>query len=78
LDENSEKYLQKCNEKNQEPDTTKLVGLAREDILNFFYKSQIYQFISGKWVTNFFESNFKGQRLIFDLIDYPENKIVAK
>ncbi|MFL2829988.1 MAG: DNA-directed RNA polymerase subunit beta [Candidatus Puniceispirillales bacterium] len=78
LDENSEKYLQECNEKNQEPDTTKLVGMAREDILNFFYKSQIYQFNSDQWVTNFSESNFKGQRLNFDLIDYSKNEVVAK
>ena len=53
LDENSEKYLQECNEKNQEPDTTKLVGMAREDILNFFYKSQIYQFNSGRWAVSY-------------------------
>ena len=78
LDENSEKYLQECDEKNQEPDKTKLVGMAREDILNFFYKSQIYQFNSDQWVTNFSESNFKGQRLNFDLIDYSKNKVVAK
>ncbi len=78
LDENSEKYLQECNEKNKEPDTTKLVGMAREDILNFFYKSQIYQFNSDQWVTNFSESNFKGQRLKFDLIDYSKNEVVAK
>ena len=78
LDEKSEKYLQECNEKNQEPDTTKLVGMAREDILNFFYKSQIYQFNSDQWVTNFSESNFKGQRLNFDLIDYSKNEVVAK
>ena len=78
LDDNSEKYLQECNEKNQEPDKTKLVGMAREDILNFFYKSQIYQFNSDQWVTNFSESNFKGQRLNFDLIDYSKNEVVAK
>ena len=78
LDENSENYLQECNEKNQEPDTTKLVGMAREDILNFFYKSQIYQFNSDQWVTDFSESNFKGQRLNFDLIDYSKNEVVAK
>ena len=78
LDENSEKYLQECNEKNQEPDTSKLVGMAREDILNFFYKSQIYQFNSDQWVTDFSESNFKGQRLNFDLIDYSKNEVVAK
>ena len=78
LDNNSEKYLKECNEKNQEPDRGKLIGMTREDILNFFYQSQAYQLNSQKWTTKFFEGNYKAQRLTYDLIDYSKNKIVAE
>ena len=78
LDDNSEKYLKECNEKNQEPDRGQLMGMTREDILNFFYKSQAYQLNSQKWTTKFFEGNYKAQRLIYDLIDYSKNKVVAE
>jgi len=78
LDDNSEKYLKECHEKNQEPDKTQIFGMTREEILNFFYQSQIYNFETDKWVTKFFESNFKGQRLNFDLVDSSKNMVVAK
>ncbi len=78
LDDNSEKYLKECNEKNQEPDRDQLIGMTREDILNFFYQSQTYQFNSQKWTTKFFEGNYKAQRLSHDLIDYSKNKVVAE
>ncbi len=78
LDDNSEKYLKECHKKNQEPDRNQLIGMTREDILNFFYQSQTYKLNSDKWVTEFLESNYRGQRLKFDLVDSTNNKIVAK
>ena len=77
LDENSEKYLKECKEKEQEPDRTKLIGMTREDILNFFYENQIYKFKSNNWTTDFIENQYKGVRLNFDLIDSKTGKVVA-
>ena len=78
LDDESEKYLKESIKNNKEPDRTKLIGMTREDILNYFYDSQIYKFNAGKWVTDFIADNYKGQRLNFDLVDAKKNKIVAK
>ena len=78
LDNNSEEYLKECNEKNLEPDRTQLIGMTREDILKYFYRSQTYQLKSEKWVTEFFADNYKSQRLNFDLIDASKNKTLAK
>ena len=78
LDDNSEEYLKECKEKNLEPDRTQLIGMTREDILKYFYRSQTYQLKAEKWVTEFFADNYKNQRLNFDLIDASKNKILAK
>ena len=78
LDENSEKYLKECQEKQEEPDRTKLIGMTREDILNFFYESQIYKLESNSWTTDFIESHYKGLRLNFDLINAKTGKVVAE
>ncbi|MDC6451690.1 DNA-directed RNA polymerase subunit beta [Alphaproteobacteria bacterium] len=78
LDENSEKYLKECQEKQEEPDRTKLIGMTREDILNFFYKCQTYKLKSNKWTTDFIENNYKGLRLNFDLINAKTGKVVAE
>ncbi len=78
LDNNSEEYLKECNEKNQEPDRTQLIGMTREDILKYFYRSQKYHLKEEKWITEFFADNYKSQRLNFDLIDASKNEILAK
>ena len=78
LDDESEKYLQDCLKKNQEPDRAELSGLTREDILNFFYEKDIYNYENDCWVTEFKEDFFKGKKLDFDLINSSNGKIVAK
>ena len=78
LDDVSEKYLKECIKNNKEPDRTKLIGMTREDILNYFYDTQTFKFNEDKWVTEFIADNYKGQRLNFDLVDAKKNKIVAK
>ena len=77
LDDSSESYLKKCIEKNEEPDRTQLVGMGREEILNFFYDTQIYGYKSNKWTMKFSAENYKGQRLIFDIVDASNGSIVA-
>ena len=78
LDDESEKYLKECIKNNIELDRTKLIGMTREDILNFFYNTQIFELNSDKWVSEFVANNYKGQRLDFDLVDAKKNKVVAK
>ena len=77
LDDNSESYLKQCNEKNEDPDRTQLVGMGREEILNFFYDAQIYQYKANKWTTKFSAENYKGQRLSFDIVDASSDSIIA-
>ena len=77
LDDSSESYLKQCNEKNEEPDRTQLVGMGREEILNFFYDTQTYEYKSNKWTTKFSAENYKGQRLIFDIVDASNDRIIA-
>ncbi len=78
LDDESEKYLKECIKNNIELDRTKLIGMTREDILNYFYNTQIFELNSDKWVSEFVANNYKGQRLDFDLVDAKKNKVVAK
>ncbi len=78
LDNNSEDYLKECREKNLEPDRTQLIGMTRENILKYFYRSHTYQLKSEKWITEFFADNYKSQRLNFDLIDASKNEVLAK
>ena len=78
LDDNSENYLKDCHKKNEDPDRTQLIGLTREDILNYFYETQDYKLKSGKLITNFIANHYKGQRLNYDLVDASTNKTVAK
>ncbi len=78
LDDNSEKYLKECIKNNKDPDRNQLIGMTREDILDYFYDSQIFEFKADKWVTEFVSDNYKGLRLNFDLVDAKKNKVVAK
>ena len=78
LEDESEKYLKECIKDNKEPDRNQIIGMTREDILNYFYDSQTFKFDAEKWVTKFIADNFKSQRLNFDLIDAKQNKVVAK
>ena len=78
LDDTSDKYLKECIKNKQEPDRTNILGMTREDILNYFYDTQLFKFNSDKWVTDFLIDNYRGQRLNFDLVDATKNKVVAK
>ena len=78
LDDESEKYLKECIKNNKVPDRNKLIGMTREDILNYFYEAQTFKFNADKWVTDFIADNYKGHRLNFDLVDAKKNKVVAK
>ena len=78
LEESSEKHLKDCIKNNKEPERDRLVGMTREDILDYFYDQQIFKFENDKWTTNFLADNYKGQRLNFDLIDSDKNMVVGK
>ncbi len=78
LNDESHEYLKESIKNNQELDRSKLLGMSREEILNYFYGSQIYNLESEKWTTEFIEDNYKGQRLNFDLVDSKKAKVVAK
>ena len=68
LDDDSEKYLKDCLDQNQEPDRNQLSGMTREDILNFFYEKEIYNYKNNNWITDFKEDYFKGRKIDYDLV----------
>src|SRR6056300_47346 len=78
LDEDSEKYLKDCLDQNQEPDRNQLSGMTREDILNFFYEKEIYNYENDNWIIDFKEDNFKGRKLDYDLVNSSNGEIIAK
>src|SRR6056300_869734 len=78
LDDDSEKYLKDCKQKNQDPDRTQLFGMTRENILNFFYEKEIYNYENDNWIIDFKEDNFKGRKLDYDLVNSSNGEIIAK
>ena len=78
LDDDSEKYLKDCKQKNQDPDRTQLVGMSREDILNYFYDKEIYKRRENGWEIEFNSESFKGQKIDFDLVDSSNGNTLAK
>ena len=77
LNEESEKYLEKCVAENIEPDRTKVNGLSRESILNTFYDITSYSRTKSGWKTKFVAERFRGARLANDLINAKTGKPVA-
>ncbi len=75
--ENSESYLKECEEKKTQPDRLKINGMSKEEILNFFYKSELILNTSKGWIANFNPEKYKNQRLKFDLINSEDGSVVA-
>ena len=78
LDEASEAYLAECEKEGIEPERTKVNGLSREAILNYFYDAVAYKRSKKGWRTAFDASLMRGARLNHDLVNADTGKVVAK
>ncbi len=77
LSEESEKYSKECIEQKIEPDRKKLIGMTREEILNFFYKSEKITKTEKGWITEFNPQKYRNQKLNFDLINADDGTVIA-
>lgn len=72
----TDEYIKGLN--GEKPDSEMVNGMSKEEILNTFYKEVEYRRVSNGWAVPFNKQEFKGIRLMEDLIDAKTGKIVAK
>ena len=77
LSEEAEKHFEECIEKEIDPDRTKLIGMTREEILNYFYKTEKILKTDKGWVSEFNPQKYRNQKLNFDLINAEDGSVVA-
>jgi DNA-directed RNA polymerase subunit beta len=71
----------KRNEKRlrgEEFDPSDATGMSREELLNYFYQVKLFKQIKQHWKTDFIPDEWKGERLIDDLIDASTNQVVVE
>ena len=77
-DEKSAKYRSECLKNGKEIDYTKINGLSQEKLFSYFYeKTQLTKKDKG-WEFEYFEKDFIGNKLDFDLINSVNGKVYAK
>ncbi len=77
-DEKSAKYRNECLKNGKEIDYTKINGLSQESLFSYFYeKTQLIKKDKG-WEFEYFEKDFIGNKLDFDLINSDNGKVYAK
>ena len=77
MNEESEAYIKSCKDDGIEPERTKVNGLSRQDILNYFYNTVTYSSHKKGWQTDFDTSRLRGARLGYDLVDAKTGKVVV-
>ncbi len=78
LDEESEKYLEDCKINETPIDQEKLSGLSSENILNIFYDKEVYINDKNGWKTAFSPEMTRPAKLVRDLIDAKNGKVMVK
>ena len=70
-------YQATCAESGEDVDPGRIVGMARDEILQEFYKTVTYKRAKEGWSYEFNADALKGNMLARDLIDAKTNKVVA-
>jgi DNA-directed RNA polymerase subunit beta len=70
-------YQATCAESGEAVDPGRIVGMARDEILQEFYKTVTYKRAKEGWSYEFNADALKGNMLARDLIDAKTNKVVA-
>ncbi len=73
----TEEYLKICKEQKISPERTKLYGMTKEEILNFFYESKSLELSENGWISEFIPEKLKNTKLKFDLINASDGSVVA-
>ncbi len=70
-------YQAACAESGDEVDPGRIIGMARDEILQEFYETVTYQRKGDGWSYEFNAEALKGNKLTRDLIDAKSNEVVA-
>ncbi len=54
-----------------------MFGMTKEEILNFFYDSQMFELKDVGWVSEFNQDKLKNTKLKFDLVNADDGNVVA-
>ena len=73
----TEEYINSCKDKKVLPERSKMFGMTKEEILNFFYGTQSFELQKAGWVSEFNYEKFKGSKLKFDLVNADDGNVVA-
>ncbi len=76
-DEESLAYVAKCVESGDAVDPAKISGMSRDEILSHFYQSINYSRDGEGWSYEFDAESFKGSKLVRDLVDAKDKKVLA-
>ena len=77
-DERSAKYRDECLKNEKEIDYTKINGLSQEVLFSYFYeKTKLIKKDNG-WEFEYFEKDFIGNKLDFDLINSQNGSLCEK
>lgn len=74
----TEDYLAKCQKSGKSPDPTQIVGMSKQEILGYFYKTITITHGKKGWQASFIEEKMKGQKLLRDLVDAETGKVLAE
>ena len=73
----TENYINSCKDENVVPERSKMFGMTKEEILNFFYDSQLFELKDVGWVSEFNQDKLKNTKLKFDLVNADDGNVVA-
>ena len=57
---------------------TEIVGMSKEEVLNAFYETVAFKRAKNGWVTAFNGENFKGQKVLVDIVDAKTGKTAVE
>ncbi len=68
----------KLAEKDESLDPHEAMGMSREEILGYFYETIVFNRTKKGWQTKFDPERMRGNKLIVDLVDAKNGKVVAE
>jgi len=76
--EESELYRADCAERDEEVDNSLIYGMTRDEIVNYFYKANVYKKVKGGYEVEFDPETHRGTVLKYDLVDAKSKEVVVK
>ncbi len=77
-DEATETKRKEAKEKGEEFKVSEATGLNKEALLNAFYQTKLFKRVKKFWKTEYIPDEWKGERLVHDLVDASNNDTVVE